>query len=106
MPGYAFLMNKELKVEGFGKHLATLNLTVNNGLGAMYSEEQVTSAEDDMRAQGTVDGDITGRYPKAMSRDYDGQPDKLTEMDALIAYLQMMGTLVDFSTFKAELESR
>ena len=40
------------------------------------------------------------RYPKAQARDYDGQG-KITEMDALIAYLQMLGTLVDTSTFKA-----
>ena len=35
-------------------------------------------------------------------RDFDGQPDRLTEMDALVAYLQMLGTLVDFSTYKAD----
>jgi cytochrome c oxidase cbb3-type subunit 2 len=46
------------------------------------------------------------RYPKSQARDFDGQPGKLTEMDALVAYLQMLGTLVDFSTFKAETESR
>ncbi len=106
MPGYAFLMNKDVKVEGFGKHLATLNLVVNNGLGDMYSEDQITNAEADMRAQATADGDITARYPKSMSRDYDGQPDRVTEMDALIAYLQMLGTLVDFSTFTAEMETQ
>ena len=31
-------------------------------------------------------------------RDFDGNPDKLTEMDALVAYLQMLGTLVDFDS--------
>ena len=106
MPAYAFLMNKEVKIEGFGKHLAALNLVTNNGLGAMYSEDQLANAEADMRAQATADGDISARYPKSQSRDYDGQPDKVTEMDALVAYLQMLGTLVDFTTFKAELESR
>ncbi len=108
MPNYGFLMNKEVKVEGFGKHLAALNLTVNNGLGAMYTEDQVASAEADLKAQATgTDADaMLARYPKSMARDYDGQPDKITEMDALIAYLQMLGTLVDFQTFKAELEPR
>jgi cytochrome c oxidase cbb3-type subunit 2 len=41
------------------------------------------------------------RYPKAQARNFDGDP-RVTEMDALIAYLQMLGTLVDFSSFKAD----
>jgi cytochrome c oxidase cbb3-type subunit 2 len=108
MPGYAYLMNKEVKIAGFGKHLATLNLTANNGKGNMYSDEQVASAEADLQAQATgVDADaMLARYPKSQARDFDGQPAKVTEMDALIAYLQMMGTLVDFSTFKTEVEPR
>ena len=63
-----------------------------------------------MVAQATDSGEgaeaLVKRYPKAQARDFDGQPDKITEMDALVAYLQMLGTLVDFSTFKAETESR
>ena len=43
-------------------------------------------------------GDLAARYPKAQIRDFDGNPEKLTEMDALIAYLQMLGTLVDFDS--------
>src|SRR6187551_509508 len=39
--------------------------------------------------------DLTKRYPKAQQRDFDGNPSRLTEMDALVAYLQMLGTLVD-----------
>lgn len=39
--------------------------------------------------------DLQKRYPKAQVRDFDGDPARLTEMDALIAYLQMLGTLVD-----------
>ena len=34
--------------------------------------------------------------------DFDRDPDRITEMDALVAYLQMTGTLVDFSTYEAE----
>ena len=68
------------------------------------------AAQVDMIAQASDTGegaeDLIKRYPKAQVRDFDGQPGKLTEMDALVAYLQMLGTLVDFSTFKAETESR
>jgi cytochrome c oxidase cbb3-type subunit 2 len=39
------------------------------------------------------------RYPKAKVADFDGNPAQLSEMDALVAYLQMLGTLVDFSTY-------
>ena len=48
--------------------------------------------------------DLVKRYPKAQVRDYDGNPDRLTEMDALIAYLQMLGTLVDVNGAKAQEE--
>jgi len=68
----------------------------------MYSEEQIANAEADFVAQATgndADG-MLERYKKAQARDYDGQG-KITEMDALIAYMQMLGTLVDTSTFKA-----
>ncbi|MDX0427268.1 cytochrome-c oxidase, cbb3-type subunit II, partial [Sinorhizobium medicae] len=42
---------------------------------------------------------VEARYPKAKLGDFDGDPQRLTEMDALVAYLQMLGTLVDFSTY-------
>jgi cytochrome c oxidase cbb3-type subunit 2 len=103
MPGYAYLLDKEVEVKGIGKHLAALNLTVNNGKGAMYRPEDIENAEADMVAQATgenTDG-LMQRYPKAVARNFDGDA-RITEMDALIAYLQMLGTLVDTSTFKAE----
>ncbi len=104
MPGYAFLSDKEVDVKAYSKHLAALNLTVNNGKGAMYKPEDIENAQADMVAQATgenTDG-LMQRYPKALARNFDGDA-RITEMDALIAYLQMLGTLVDTSTFKAEL---
>jgi cytochrome c oxidase cbb3-type subunit 2 len=41
------------------------------------------------------------RYPKAKVAKFDGKPGEATELDALIAYLQVLGTLVDFATFDA-----
>ena len=104
MPGYAYLSEKEVKVKGFGKHLATLNLVVNNGKGAMYSQEAIDNAEADMVAQASGENTegLMQRYPKAVARNFDGTTN-VTEMDALVAYLQMLGTLVDFSTFKADM---
>ena len=70
-------------------------------VGVPYTDEMMENALADFRAQADPDADWDGllsRYPKAQTRNFDGQP-KLTEADALIAYLQMLGTLVDFSTF-------
>ena len=56
-----------------------------------------------METQATTDSadaaDLVKRYPKANARDFDGDPERVTEADALIAYLQMLGTLVDFKLY-------
>ncbi|WP_421694674.1 cytochrome-c oxidase, cbb3-type subunit II [Aestuariivirga sp.] len=104
MPGYAFLAEKPIDPKGFGANLAALNIAANNGKGSMYSEDEIANAEADLVAQATgenTDG-LLQRYPKAVARNFDGEGN-VTEMDALIAYLQMLGTLVDFSTFKADM---
>ena len=81
-----------------------MNLTVNNGNGAMYSQEAIDNAEADLVAQATGENaeGLMQRYPKAVARNFDGDG-QVTEMDAVIAYLQVLGTLVDFSTFKADM---
>jgi cytochrome c oxidase cbb3-type subunit II len=105
MPSYSFLMQTEVDTKYIGDHLRANQIT-----GVPYSDEMIASAAADLVAQATDTGEgadeLVKRYPKVQVRDFDGQPDKLTEMDALVAYLQMLGTLVDFSTFKAETESR
>ena len=71
--------------------------------GVPYTDEDIAKADDDLKAQATDDaGDLAVRYPKAQNRDYDGQPGKLTEMDALIAYLQVLGTMVDVDSAAAQ----
>ena len=62
----------------------------------------IDNAAADIKAQADPNADtssVVARYPKAKVGDFDGDPQKLTEMDALVAYLQMLGTLVDFSTY-------
>lgn len=100
MPRYAFLKQNKLEIKDIAAHLKTLRM-----VGVPYTEEQIEMAEDDLTAQHNADGVAPGvlaRYPKAVVADFDGDPEKLSEMDALIAYLQMLGTLVDFSTFTSE----
>ncbi len=93
MPPYAFLRDRDLQTEGYEANLKALR-----AVGVPYSDTDVEKASADMRTQGG-DGDsveLAKRYPDAQSRDFDGQPDRLTEMDALVAYLQQLGTHVDF----------
>ncbi len=97
MPSYGFLKNNTIDPKGFSTHLVA-----NARVGVPYSEEMIASADADMAAQADPNADTTGleaRYPKAKVGDFDGDPQRLTEMDALVAYLQMLGTLVDFSNY-------
>ena len=98
MPGYPFLAEAKVETRDIADHLRT-NVIV----GVPYSEEQIEGAARDMIAQASPDSDnvdaFLERYPNAIVRDFDGDPEKVTEMDALVAYLQMLGTLVDFSVY-------
>ena len=72
-------------------------------LGVPYTAEMIAAANADLRTQATTDApdadNLIKRYPKAQVRDYDGNPQRVTEADALIAYLQMLGTQVDFKLY-------
>lgn len=99
MPKYSFLLENKLDSEGSKALLKT-----NRIVGVPYTDEMIENASMDFEVQVDPDGDweeMLARYPKAQVRNFDNQPE-LTEMDALIAYLQMLGTLVDFSTFQPE----
>ena len=93
MPTYPFLAERDLKPGDMRADLKALTR-----VGVPYSDADISKANDDLAAQADPDTDTTdllARYPKAQARDFDGDPSRLTEMDALVAYLQMIGTLVD-----------
>ena len=97
MPGYAFLARRPLQAADIADHLRTLRI-----VGVPYSDAMIEAARSDLMVQaGAVpDGDtdaLRKRYPKAVLGDFDGDPTTVTEMDALVAYLQMLGTLVKFT---------
>lgn len=100
MPPYKFLASRELDYSQIADVLRT-----NAAVGVPYTDEMIENAKADLVAQTNPDSEgaeaVTARYPKAQVRDFDGNPAKVTEMDALVAYLQMLGTLVDFSTYEA-----
>jgi cytochrome c oxidase cbb3-type subunit II len=98
MPRYGHLAETELRTDDIAAHLRT-----NAVVGVPYSEEMIAAARADLIAQGMPDGDTSGlaeRYPKMQARDFDGDLRHLTEMDAMVAYLQMLGTLVDFTNYE------
>ena len=100
MPPYAFLLDHDLHASDIADHLSTLRT-----VGVPYTDEMVADARADLFAQASNDADHEGvlaRYPKAVVRDFDGQPGRLTEMDALVAYLQILGRMVDFTSIRSE----
>jgi cytochrome c oxidase cbb3-type subunit 2 len=100
MPPYAFMAGRPLGYDDIAAHLHT-NLTV----GVPYTDAMIEAAAADLRAQADPDGDHEGlleRYPKAAVGDLDGDPRRLTEMDAIVAYLQILGRMVDFTDVRTE----
>jgi cytochrome c oxidase cbb3-type subunit 2 len=101
MPPYKFLFEKELDYRDIKKMLTT-----NREVGVPYTDDQIAHAREDLEAQADPNSDgldaMQKRYPKTQARDFDGDPQHITEGDALIAYLQMLGTLVDFKAYHAD----
>jgi len=96
MPGYKFMAERNLTTGDMSAHLKTLKMA-----GVPYTNESIAKANEDLATQADPNADsaeLVKRYPKAQSRDFDGDPSRLTEMDALVAYLQMLGTQVDYKS--------
>ena len=95
MPAYAFLSKRGAKLHDIGKDLKALKLA-----GVPYTDEMIKNAYWDAMAQANADADTEGlesRYGEKVNvRDFDGQKNMTSEMDAMIAYLQVLGTMVDF----------
>jgi len=98
MPGYPWLATTELDFVHIDE-----DLKVHAALGVPYTPAMIASAFADVRTQAAADlPDATAlaqRYPKAQARDFDGNPQLISELDALIAYLQVLGTQIDFKLY-------
>lgn len=105
MPSYAFLRTRSVDLHDIAGHLRTLRI-----LGVPYTDDMIAHAYDDAIAQNSPDADtsgLLGRYgAKVTVRDFDGQPNMVSEMSALIAYLQRLGNLVDFTAYNPDLDPR
>jgi len=98
MPAYAFL-DRPLEFDAIAA-----DLKANRAIGVPYTDEMVAKARADVMIQASADdaalAEFQKRYPNATARDFDGDPKRVTELDALVAYLQMLGTLVDFKHYE------
>src|SRR5664279_1119043 len=98
MPDYSWLAQTDLDYQHIADNLIALAL-----VGVPYTPDMIAHATADVATQASADSpeaaDLAKRYPKAQARDFDGNPARVTEADALIAYLQMLGTQVDFKLY-------
>ncbi|KRB34478.1 peptidase S41 [Mesorhizobium sp. Root695] len=95
MPAYAFLERTPLEMDDLGQHLAVLR-----ELGVPYTDDMIANAARDAYGQATPDSDfatgVVKRYGEATDVSaFDGVTTEVTEMDALVAYLQVLGRLTD-----------
>ena len=99
MPGYKFMANREVNLKMIGKQMGALKL-----LGVPYSDAMIENAQNDAMAQAHPDSDAAGlteRYgDKVIQRAFDGEPNLTSELDALVAYLQVLGTMADIKDYE------
>jgi cytochrome c oxidase cbb3-type subunit 2 len=105
MPGYPFLASTEIDTT-----MTAANMRALRDVGVPYTDEQIANAVADLKAQDDPDSpnadSFAKRYPKAAVRNFDGKGGPPTELDALIAYLQMLGTLVEFKLYNEKADLR
>ncbi len=98
MPGYVFLAERDADISNIGDDMEVLRK-----IGTPYSDEMIQNAVSDGVVQASVDRDSAGlekRYNKVTIRNFDGNIDHVSEMDALVSYLQVLGTMVDFTEYE------
>jgi len=101
MPPYKFLEETPLDY----RNIADV-MQANRDVGVPYTDSDIANAKADLEAQDNPNSDgvtaLQKRYPNAQARDFAGNSSEITEADALIAYLQVLGTMVDFKTYHAD----
>jgi cytochrome c oxidase cbb3-type subunit II len=95
MPKYGWLRRNTLRIDDLGEHLTALRR-----VGVPYTDAMIANATSDAFGQATPDSDfasgVAERYGQATQvRSFDGDPSTITEMDGLVAYLQIIGHLTD-----------
>ena len=95
MPAYDWLLTTELRTDDLSLHLKA-----QRAVGVPYTDDMIANAAADAAGQANPDSPlaegVSKRYGAATTvRAFDGQPGRLTEMDALVAYLQILGRLTN-----------
>jgi len=100
MPSYKHLSKNIITLRDIDEHLSALRM-----IGVPYSDAMIENATVDAHVQAMDEHDnqyaFEERYGRVSMRNFDGQPET-TEMDALVAYLQMLGTTAELNDYKAE----
>ena len=101
MPTYGFLATTPLDTSQIVN-----DLKANRIVGVPYSDEMIANALADLRAQAHAEDPgvaaLVKRYPGAQAHAFGDAEGAVTEMDAVVAYLQVLGRMVDLSTYKAD----
>ena len=99
MPSYGFMMNEAADIKNISKLMQAHRI-----VGVPYTDAMIENAYNDAMAQAHPESDSAGlleRYGKKVNvRDFDGQKQFVSETDALVAYLQALGTLADIKDYK------
>lgn len=103
MPGYSHLVERGARLHDIGKHMQALRMT-----GVPYTDEMIENAYNDAIAQARDESDqhegLMERYGEKLNmRDFDGQKDFTSEMDALVAYLQVLGTMAELKDYDPDI---
>lgn len=100
MPNYPWLLKSDLDFGDLADRMRALK-----AVGVPYSEtdqEYEANVQEfgaDLAEMLDINKAEANLIAQAESQDWDGDPSRLTEMDALVAYLQVLGTMVDFSKY-------
>lgn len=100
MPGYPWLARRDLRYDDIERRMRALRIA---GVPYSLTEEEFAANVECFGEETARQLDITrareNLEAQARRGNYDGDPSRITEMDAMVAYLQMLGTLVDFTRY-------
>lgn len=104
MPKYGWLQRNPLRIDDLGEHLTAMR-----HVGVPYTDEMIANATNDAFGQAAPDSNfaagVSERYGEATQvRAFDGDAATITEMDALVAYLQILGQLTDAAQRQAAVQ--
>ncbi len=100
MPNYPWLLENRLQYADIQARMRALKKV---GVPYSLTKEEYDANVEKFGEEVARDLDINraeeNLLAEAQRENFDGDPNRLTEMDALVAYLQMLGTLVDFNKY-------